>query len=321
MGQTKLEAVLALLRERRIELNPPASPDAVRQLEAQYQITLPPEYVSFITTAGNGGILPDSSGLKQRSCYLLPIEQCRLENAARPFPYMEPGEWAGDDAPPEEKSACGHFAFTAPDDGEGYTWDLIVTGPRRGEVWEFSDWKLCRGVSTGFLDWVLDCVGRGFPQDRYVDSEAPAANNLDARLARIEQKLRQKKLKPRPPIPAEQLQEIENRYGIKLPEEYAAFLTKTGNGFAPSEDMPGRFLYPFEHINSARDGIPCAHILLTSEKKRNVPIEHAVFLPVTGAGEIWYSFHYTATSAEHCGPLGGMTFLDWLEKYLSGFSF
>lgn len=62
MSQTKLEEIIVLFKKRHIELNPPATMEAVRKIEAQYRITLPQEYVSFITTVGNGGILPDSSG-------------------------------------------------------------------------------------------------------------------------------------------------------------------------------------------------------------------------------------------------------------------
>ena len=65
MSQTKLEEIIVLFKKRHIELNPPATMEAVRKIEAQYRITLPQEYVSFITTVGNGGILPDSSGQRQ----------------------------------------------------------------------------------------------------------------------------------------------------------------------------------------------------------------------------------------------------------------
>lgn len=178
MEQGKLEKVIKSLKKHHIELNPPVSVETVSQIEKQYNITLPKEYVLFITTVGNGGLLPDSSGLKQLSQYLHPIERCDFEKAAVPFPYTEAWDWAHDDTydsitDPEGKIAAtqyGHFAFTEPDDGEGYTWHLIVNGPCSGEVWEFVDWKMCRGKSVDFLDWVLDCVERGFLQG-YDDPE------------------------------------------------------------------------------------------------------------------------------------------------------
>ena len=48
MSQTKLEEIIVLFKKRHIELNPPATMEAVRKIEAQYRITLPQEYVSFI---------------------------------------------------------------------------------------------------------------------------------------------------------------------------------------------------------------------------------------------------------------------------------
>lgn len=368
MVQDKLEKIIALFKELHIELNPPTMLETVRQIEAQYHITLPQEYVSFITTVGNGGILPDSSGLKQLSCYIYPIEQCNFEKTAIPFPYTEAWDWGHDETYDnttdlEGKIAAtqyGHFAFTAPDDGEGYAWHLIVNGLCSGEVWEFVDWKMCRGKSVDFLDWVLDCIERGFQRERYIDPDDDKTSNLDVRLEKILKKLKRKKLIPRPVIPKEQLLAIERKLGIELPKEYAAFLTQIGNGFASDRGLPDKFVYPFEQNNLMRlnrpfplestwhfvtnqcrdlqsgesynisidaerlwDNIQCGYITLSVKQKRNLPIKDTYLLITTGAraGEIWCLSYYSAQGRGFFTQLGKLSFLDWLDKYLDDFNF
>jgi len=368
MAQNRLEKITAIFKERHIKLNPPITLEKVQQIEAQYHITLPQEYVSFITTIGNGGVLPDSSGLAQLSWHLYPIEQCSFEYVATPFPYTEAWDWGHGDtynsvAPSEGKVAAtryGHFAFTAPVEGEGYTWHLIMNGPCSGEVWGFTDWKMCRGKSVDFLDWVLDCVERGFQSEQYLDPEEDGTTNLNVRIEKVLKKLKRKKLIPRPVIPEKRLSEIEHKLGIELPKEYAAFLTRIGNGFVPSGDISDRLVYPFEHsdwvqlsrpfpledtwyfvtdqcrnphsaegynisvdADSLWNDIQCGYIILAAEQKRNLPIKNTYLLIVngTGAGEIWCLAYYTAMGQGQLNRLGRMSFLDWLEDYINEFNF
>lgn len=364
MSQSKLDEIIALFKKRHIELNPPTTMETVRKVEAQYHITLPQEYVLFITTVGNGGTLPDSSGLKHLSKYIYPIEQCDFEKATLLFLYEEAWNWEYDDtynseADPERKIAAtqyGHFAFAAPDDGEGYTWHLIVNGPCSGEVWGFTDWKMCRGKSVDFLDWVLDCVKRSFSKGYIDPDDNNSANDLDDRIEQLKKKLKRKKLKPRSLISEEQIQDIERRYGVKLPQEYSLFLSKVGNGFAPADNSSEKFMNPLteqdltrisqpfplenmwsfvinecqhpksETIYTAPDNmwhkVQCGYLILSTEKKRNLPIEQVYLLIVNGvkAGEIWCLSYYTAKGEGQYGCLGKMSFLDWLEGYLNGFS-
>ena len=364
MSQSKLDEIIALFKKRHIELNPPTTMETVRKVEAQYHITLPQEYVLFITTVGNGGTLPDSSGLKHLSKYIYPIEQCDFEKATLLFLYEEAWNWEYDDtynseADPERKIAAtqyGHFAFAAPDDGEGYTWHLIVNGPCSGEVWGFTDWKMCRGKSVDFLDWVLDCVKRSFSKGYIDPDDNNSANDLDDRIEQLKKKLKRKKLKPRSLISEEQIQDIERRYGVKLPQEYSLFLSKVGNGFAPADNSSEKFMNPLteqdltrisqpfplenmwsfvinecqhpesETVSTAPDNmwhkVQCGYLILSTEKKRNLPIEQVYLLIVNGvkAGEIWCLSYYTAKGEGQYGCLGEMSFLDWLESYLNGIS-
>ena len=162
--------------------------------------------------------------------------------------------------------------------------------------------------------------------------------------------------KPRSLISEEQIQDIERRYGVKLPQEYSLFLSKVGNGFAPADNSSEKFMNPLteqdltrisqpfplenmwsfvinecqhpksETIYTAPDNmwhkVQCGYLILSTEKKRNLPIEQVYLLIVNGvkAGEIWCLSYYTAKGEGQYGCLGKMSFLDWLEGYLNGFS-
>ena len=81
-----------------------------------------------------------------------------------------------------------------------------------------------------------------------------------------------------------------------------------------------------ETVSTAPDNmwhkVQCGYLILSTEKKRNLPIEQVYLLIVNGvkAGEIWCLSYYTAKGEGQYGCLGKMSFLDWLEGYLNGFS-
>lgn len=369
MDSDKLESVIAALASRNVHLNPPVSIQVVRDIEKKYSIKLPQEYVEFVTKVGNGGVLPDSSGLKQLSQYLYPIDQCNFEKASIPFPYNISWDWGHDDnydsiKDPERKvqiTQNGHFALVSPDDGEGYTWNLIVTGECRGEVWAFSDWKMCRGKSVDFLDWVLDCVVNGFRGDHYIDPENFNRDcDLASRINKIRKKIKRKKLMLRPAVNVEQITKLENTWGIKLPKEYIAFLTQVGNGFVSTDAEFRRSMNPIEscspeqlhhpfplketwmfttdtHISSTPNNrynvsidcdriwqqIQCGYIILGTETKRLLPIKQSFLLIVNGnrRGEVWMLSYQMATGNGEYIRLADMCFWDWIDLYLNGFSF
>ena len=71
------------------------------------------------------------------------------------------------------------------------------------------------------------------------------------------------------------------------------------------------------------DKIRCGYIILSTEKKRNLPIEQAFLLVISGikSGEIWCLSYNAAKGEGSYRPLSGTTFVDWLDDYLSGFNF
>ena len=155
------------------------------------------------------------------------------------------------------------------------------------------------------------------------------------------------------------VRQFEERYRITLPQEYVWFITTVGNGYDASKVVPKRLMYPLEHSASDRLSRPfpleaswffhtgqcrhpesepqysynisadpdgswehaqCGCLTLTVEKKRNLPLEQAILLIVSGAaaGQIWTLNYNSCRGLGNCGRLGTTTFFDWLEGHLIG---
>ena len=156
------------------------------------------------------------------------------------------------------------------------------------------------------------------------------------------------------------VRQFEARYRITLPPEYVWFITTIGNGYNAPNIVPGRLMYPLERSGSDRlsrpfpledtwffhtgqcrhpesepqyrydisadpDGLwkraQCGYLILTVEKKRNLPLAQAVLLVVNGAarGQIWTLNCNACQGLGNYSRLGTTTFLDWLEGHLTGF--
>lgn len=65
------------------KLNPPISIDAVRQLEAEFNMKLPEDYVYFLTEIGNGGAGPYCGLYSLEKLRMYCLEYCGLQDDAR----------------------------------------------------------------------------------------------------------------------------------------------------------------------------------------------------------------------------------------------
>lgn len=160
---TRLLKIGAQIKLKRSwKLNQPIPLAEVEAIESKYGFQLPEEYKSFITKIGNGSSLPP---FREESCQLYPFKDGhQLNRLHEDFPLIENWEW---DTDPE-------FCMDDPEDSEkwkrvqengvlvlveenvegGQTWFLIVSGPRRGEVWERDESGVLRLPGCTFLDWV-----------------------------------------------------------------------------------------------------------------------------------------------------------------------
>lgn len=284
-----------------------------------------------------------------------------MDLISKPFPYTESWVWSQDDdydcvADPEEKvraAQYGHFPITEGNE-VGFTWELIVNGPCRGEVWGYFDGGMYRGKDTNFLDWLLDCIERGY-QDHYDDPSRHMYDDIDEAITRIAKRIQKKKLVLRPPISRERVSEIERMYKIKLPQEYVAFITQVGDSFSykgknqryekhldpidgadlttaampfPFEEewsfTEGFSPYPYYYdIENDKDGLwvkaQNGYITLTSKLTGlALSTEKSSILIVNEerAGEVWVRLYNHALKCGGYYRRTDSTFLSWLGDYL-----
>lgn len=79
--------------KHRYKLNPTISLDIIRQFEQNYNVTLPKDYVEFITTIGNGGVGPYYGLEPFENCLFNDLDYKRpdfLLNPSKPFMHTEP---------------------------------------------------------------------------------------------------------------------------------------------------------------------------------------------------------------------------------------
>jgi hypothetical protein len=126
-----------------IRLGPPRGWPGVHAWEANWRVTLPEPYRSFVAVVGDG--CPGGPPI----CGLLPLGEVpdRLhavptpDSVRRPFPLDRTWNWEEQQAWTEEDQARSGAAFTdgvlnLGDDGCGRFFMLVVTGSERGNVWQ-----------------------------------------------------------------------------------------------------------------------------------------------------------------------------------------
>ncbi|HEY0698134.1 MAG TPA: SMI1/KNR4 family protein, partial [Micromonospora sp.] len=177
----------------RFQLEPPLTATELADLEGRIRVRLPEDYRSFLLEVGRGGAGPYSGHFPLRTVagrwqWLGPADDVDLDRVADAFPHTEAYN-PDDDLEPEPQReqfaseadyeaarqewcfrADAHYedpmlvAGTVPlaHQGCGYFNRLIVSGPRRGEIW--SDDRACdRGfnpLGTSFGRWYLDWLDR-----------------------------------------------------------------------------------------------------------------------------------------------------------------
>lgn len=158
----KLEIIKEKITSKNMVFNAPISIGQIHIFEQKYHIKLPKEMVIFYTEVGNGGQLDKYS-------YLNSIEEFEIvnNNIIKEFPYNEVFRWEeyDDDCDDEddftdnddelEKIYYGNITLL--DIGDGQTWNIIINGKSKGEIWLFTDIGITPcNPRKNFLDW-LEC--------------------------------------------------------------------------------------------------------------------------------------------------------------------
>lgn len=249
----KIKAQIKLKRGWR--LNPPISQTDVDELEHTYGFVLPEEYRKFITQIGNGGRIPSLHD--NDPCRFIPFEDMSaLKNVGYDFPLSESWEWDTDlnfsmndpeDAEKWDRVQKNGIVLLAKEDvGGGQTYFLVISGKRKGEVWERDESGTLRLPGCTFLDWVelylsnklIPYTDKLFRQEKKQKEVSDSLSTIQALMtAKRRQDIRWK-----PPVSMEMVRDFEQRHGITLPEEYVTFITEIADGCEnfPSANSNGK---------------------------------------------------------------------------------
>ena len=267
----KIKASLKLKMDRWC-LNPPVSLEKVQALEARYGFRLPNEYRDFITQIGNGGKMPPiDPRVDAEPCQLLPFQDCpALQKVGLEFPLSESWEWDTDpnfaaDTPEDEKKFLevwnnGIIALTDAENSGGQTWFLVVSGPRRGEVWERDESGVLRLSGCTFWDWIELCLSEKLMP--YVDQlfmqekQQREAGDPLLKIRTLMRDQRRQNIRWNPPASMEAVRNFERRHGVELPKEYVTFITEIADGCCnyPATNSKGKggIMFSLKELDSVQ---------------------------------------------------------------------
>ena len=268
---TKIAASLKL-KMNRWHLNPPISLKKVQALETQYGFRLPNEYRDFITKIGNGGKMPPfNPQVDADPCQLLPFQDSpALQKAKLDFPLFESWEWDTDpnfsaDTQESEKKFLeiqnnGIIALTDTENASGQSWFLIVSGPRRGEVWERDESGVLRLSGCTFLDWMELCLSEKLtPYVNQLFKQEKQQQEVGNPLSKIRTLMLSKhgqNIRWNPPVSMEAVKDFEQRHGVILPKEYVTFITEIADGCCnyPATNSKGKggIMFSLKELDSVQ---------------------------------------------------------------------
>jgi hypothetical protein len=159
-----IDEILVKIRERGLSLGAPLSEAEVSGFEARHGITLPADFRLFITKVGNGGGGPPHYGLAKLGEVADDMSQDQKEvwgnlpHVAKPFPFTTHWVWeTGDESEEGSEEQVEWGSIYLGNDGCGMYWYLIVTGEKRGHVWQFADVGILPTVpERTFFQWYTD---------------------------------------------------------------------------------------------------------------------------------------------------------------------
>jgi tetratricopeptide (TPR) repeat protein len=122
------------------QLAPPLSEAELLELERSHGVELPADYRAFVTTLGNGGAGPFYGLAPLRTDppkFGAALDEHTPPSLARPFPLTEPWRQGGEPGQPPIPAGTSVYdgVVELSSHGCGYFDLLIISGPRRGEVW------------------------------------------------------------------------------------------------------------------------------------------------------------------------------------------
>lgn len=173
-----LQRIIDKVQSRSIAVYSPLSEHDVQAFEREHGVRLPEGYRSFLIHVGNGGRGPDELfKLGQYPGDVVPKpEYVDLRDLHKPFPFTEMKVWEGRcsyEEYAEDLSRLHYGNLCLSCGGCAQHYHLIVTGPERGNVWDFA-WDCGIGPAEPepeFLAWYEAWLDS--PASRYQDPSGP----------------------------------------------------------------------------------------------------------------------------------------------------
>lgn len=224
----KITDLRTQIMELGLTLDPVISEADVLEREAQYGFTLPEAYRAFITQVGDGGQVPGFTADCDRLISFGRYEEegYSLKRVSKPFKLKQ--SWSGEsEARWNMILNDGHLLLADDATDNNTQWFLIVTGPRRGEVWLRAEDGVQR-TDRDFLSWLSLHLSGGLSTylKEFKEHEFPKFTPLEE----CQRELKRDRIRLNPPISLERVREFEQRHHIALPEEYVQFITELGDG-------------------------------------------------------------------------------------------
>jgi len=136
---------------------PPLKQDAINAFQEKTGVKLPKEYIAFLTKIGDGFEVKFDCFTYRFS----PLAEVRFdtERVKKRFSHREAWVWEDDDSATGKKIAAATWngQLELVDCGCGRSFNLIVCGGAKGEVWDVADVGIAPyGNGLDFLDWMKD---------------------------------------------------------------------------------------------------------------------------------------------------------------------
>ncbi|MDR2152147.1 MAG: SMI1/KNR4 family protein [Helicobacteraceae bacterium] len=162
MINENIQRIKLKIQEKGIITNKPISINKITKFENNYKFILPEELVLFYTETGNGCEIIDGF-------YLKGLEELEFdENRAKEdFVFSKYWIWEDDETNNLfDKVGSGNIELI--DIGDSQSWNIIITGEERGQMWFFTDVGIqpC-APKRSFLSWFeywLDGNGNYFEE-------------------------------------------------------------------------------------------------------------------------------------------------------------
>ena len=123
-----IERIQGKLSERNIGMGKCLREDEIASFEDRYHVKLPQAYRIFLQRVGNG------CAHMLDGCQLNDLESCPHQELSKPFLLEKLWIWEED-----ERDSDAIEADMQNNLGCGMSYNLIITGNHRGEVWNFTD--------------------------------------------------------------------------------------------------------------------------------------------------------------------------------------